>query len=248
MDLTKIYRGIPLLSKRTANSVVPAELVVPLSRSDACIVGIGVDTSPSTYANDAIDVIEEGGRTCIEQIREDPILRSQIELRPYYFGQTNSVVTFPAYTPASQFKMPRIPQSNGTYICELYVAMIEDAARHMHELSRNHDRDIRGAVIFIFSDFQRTTEKHYTLEDAMRAKQLAREYRINLIMVGCGNEVDEQTIHQLGTPGQIVYMKSALDFREFFSWLYPSLREFSMSMPGQKVRTPPLLGQSLELE
>lgn len=253
-----------MLKKRTGELVLPNQLrrlgaTAPESQPqvaenygsiDATPVTIGVDPSPSTFASGsgASELIRLGCDKLVSQLTADPLLHGRVSLRPYWFANHQTTDSTPGFVPAESFQMPEILPSNGTYIFELYVRMVSEMIQEIDSLSREFDRDVKGAIIFFFSDFLVMSSDTQHEDAAMRAKDLAEEWSINIVLVGCGNRVDEAVMTKLSQPGRTLMMHDGADFKSWFTWLYTSLRSFSQSMPGQAVTLQPYNGKQITLD
>lgn len=209
-------------------------------------VVIAFDSSPSTYANKAVDQIAEGSGKLVYQIRKDGHLSKRLEFAVFGFGKEQPVERYVDFTPATKFEMPKIRESYGTWLYEINLDCVDAALNRRQELSEHHDADTPSAWFFFFSDFQSTCDTHR--DEAIKLNQQVAE-EVNVFIIGCGDACDERVMAELAQPGRPpVMMQSELNFLEFFEWLGKSLGMKSRSMPGQQLLLDDLCGTSLKAE
>jgi len=210
-------------------------------------ITIGYDKSPSTYVCSAAEEIQTGSKKCIQQIRNHPQLRRTTELAVFGFGKTSPAKCYCDFTPAEVFEMPQLPRSMGTWIDDLYIDMVEANLKRMEGHAKDCDQDVRSAWIFYFSDFLAGAMPR--LDEALRLRDQATESGINIFLIGAGESFDERVAAELAQPGRPpVHMRGVKDFLEFFEWLYRSLRQKSMSVPGAPLKLDNLFGKSFQAD
>jgi len=215
------------------------------SPSEVHQITIGYDKSPSTYVCSAAEEIEMGSRKCVQQICEHPMLRRSTEFAVFGFGEMSPAKCYCDFTPAEAFEMPKLPRSMGTWIDDLFIEMIEANLKRMELHSKDCDQDVRSAWMFYFSDFCDTGMPR--LDEALRLREQATENNINIFLIGAGEHFDERCAVELSQPGRPpVHMKSVKDFLAFFEWLFRSLRQKSMSVPGVPLQLEDLFGETMK--
>jgi uncharacterized protein YegL len=234
--LRSLLKGTPLST--------PASPPHGSGASDGFPVALAQDTSPSTFAGQASELIRQGAERCYQQIANDALLAKQIDFAWYGFGRNTTTERYADFRPAKGSTPPEVPVVAHTCIYELYIRMVQELHERVTFLREECDRDVTAAWAIYFSDFQVTDAS--CVKEALEAKAFAETQGINLFMIGCGTLVDEAVIQSLSQKDRPpVFMSSKLDFKQFFAWLYGSLRAKSQSQPGQSVQLPPLFGKDL---
>jgi uncharacterized protein YegL len=202
-----------------------------------CPCVLVLDTSGSMSG--AIDELNQGIERLRDELNEDTAARKRVEIAIVTFGGTAEVVQ--DFVTVDEFVPPRLEANGLTPMgsaLNLAIKLVEERKEQYKQYGRSYYRP----WIFLLTD---GTPEGETAEEWQAAvsniQQGQNEEHFVFFPIGCGDDVDMDTLSTLSGPGgrKPAYLRN-LAFEPLFVWLSQSLREVSGGKPGDKhVSLPP---------
>ena len=192
-----------------------------------------IDGSPSM--SEYLAPLFKGMQQFGQDVRRDAYLKSSVDITVWALDDHTPAKRLIEAVPAERFEAPLVPTCSHSPVYGAMTLTWQDAIHRQEKLSRAHDCDVASSWVFLFSDCGATDMEH-SRACAMAMQMEAREAGVNTFVLTLG-AVDERVACELSDPGRPpIALASVDDFAEFFVFLRRSLRQKSISMPGQPLR------------
>lgn len=146
------------------------------------------------------------------------------------------------FAPPAQFRPATIRAETGTPHCQRLAEVIPMLAQVTESMRLAFEVPMRHAWYFDFTDGE-STDRHRHGEAQHASRVVARESGIECFFFGVGPHADMPYLRSLEQPGKpATRLAEVGGWRQFFRWLYLSIRAVSQSLVGDEVELPGLGG------
>lgn len=237
--------------RRSLQLPTAGRAVVPVSRMNAepllsgrFSVSLLLDTSPSLDAY--MVMMRRAYGVFAQQIAADPWLAERADVSLWALGDSRPAIRLVDWTLASKLEAPNPPRCSHTPLCDALGEVANAAVDRRHALTQDHNCEEVLNVVFVLSDFL-PTDRVEAERRMHAALDRGAEAGVMLVLLTAGN-VDDAMAASIAQPGRPpVPLSGVEDFTAFFKALARSLRQRSMSMPGEPVYLE-LPGHSLRID
>jgi len=208
------------------------------------IVLIEVDNSLSMAGAPIDEMNRAVQEEFIPTLQNDPLIACSIVIGVAGFSTSGSraLQILHPFSPPAVFRPPIIEAKSGTPHCQRTCEAIALVAALSEGMRKAFEIPVRHSWRFDFGDGQPGDLNHHDV--AIHASRvLAAENNIECFYFGVGAHADMNYLHSLEQPGREARrLRDAGDWRQFFSWLYKSIRIASQSMVGEEIELPDITG------
>ena len=208
------------------------ETALAQNTAPRCACVLALDTS-SSMSGAPIEELNEGLRMFWDEVRGDEVASLSIEAGVVTFGGSASFIQ--DIQGISDCDPPRLSAHGTTPMgSALDIAMneVEDRKR----LYKSHGTSYYQPWIVLMTDGQPNDNWR---DAAARVREMDAAGKCVFIGVGVGDGVDMDTLTEICPVNRPPKRMSETRFREFFLWLSASVRQVSVSAPGQQIALPP---------
>lgn len=205
---------------------------------------LGIDNSGSMRGAPIEELNRAIQDSLVPELQQDPLLARSVVIG--LVGFSNSAK--PAFkflhpfAPPAELRPPTIRAETGTPHCQRLTEVIPMLGQVSEAMRKAFEMPVRHAWYFDFTDCKTMDLEVYP--QAQHASQVvAAESGIECFFFGVGPKADMTYLHTLEQPGKAARrLTSTGQWRQFFCWLYQSIRLASQSMVGDEIDLPDLGG------
>lgn len=203
-----------------------------------------LDCSES-MAGPAIEAVDKGVKTLVSELRDNPLALESAYLSVITFDRVARQVV--PLTDILQFQPPKLSVRTGTAFGAALQLLLKCLQREVVRSTPTTKGDYKP-LVFLLTDGQ-ATDDWEPAADALRAANNPRV--ANLYAIGCGPDVDVESLRRVTDIVLMMPELSAEAFRRFFVWLSASVQTASTRLQDagtdKPIGMPPLPEGSLEL-
>ncbi|MCS7252574.1 MAG: VWA domain-containing protein [Armatimonadota bacterium] len=183
-----------------------------------------------SMAGAPIEAVRRGVELFIQEVKNDPFARETVHVSIITFDSDARMVTN-GLVPIDQLQLPQLSASGSTSLGKAVKLLQESLDRDIRPAIRGKEKGDWKPLVFILTDGKPTDDwqtPHQEIKNRQERKVL------NVITVGCGPEIDEQTLKEIAIGPTFRMDNSEASFRTFFQWVSQSVRTVSkiVTQPG----------------
>lgn len=197
--------------------------------ADKCLCVLCLDVSGSMYGI-PIDELNKGLQQFQEEILDDPVATSKLEVAIITFGGKVTQVQSPAML--TDFTMPNLETTGTTPM----IAAIEEAIQLTEDRKAWYKSKGLGYYrpwVILMTDGE-PDEVGGVAAMAQKLRTLEASKSLVFSAIGVGDDVNMTTLRELAPKAA---MLKGMSFSGFFQWLSNSITAISASKPGETVQT-----------
>ncbi len=198
---------------------------------------ISIDNSLSMRGN-AIDELNCGLRNeFVPEMQSEPLLARSLLVGLVGFGRSaNPAWEFlHPFAPPAEFRPATIRADAGTPHCRRLSEVIPMLGQVTEAMRQAFEVSMRHAWYFDFTDGE-SMDMEFHQEAQHASRVIARDSGIECFFFGVGPNADMSYLRSLEQPGKPAQLLSGVGgWRQFFRWLYQSIRVASQSMVGDEI-------------
>ena len=174
----------------------------------------------SSMSGAPIAAVQQGVESCIQDIAADPYAKSTVHIAVITFDSSARMVT-PGLVSIENFQPPQLTASGSTSLGQAFK-----------ELQKSLDSDLKAAItgqekgdykplVFVLTDGQPTDDWQTPRQEILNR---AKHKVVNVVTVGCGQGVDEQTLKAIAIGPAFKIDIDPDSFKDFFKWMSQSVQ------------------------
>lgn len=200
-----------------------------------------VDCSESMVGGPIL-AVSAGIDALVSELMKDPMAIETTWLSLITFsGKARQVVPL---TECTKFRAPNLRIGAGTGLGQAINTLMDCINREVQKSSPTRKGDWKP-IVYLLTDGQPTDDWRSAVA---RLKTFHSGTPINLIAVGCGDDVDVDILQAL-TPNVLLFKSYTRgDFIKFFKWVTASIRTASVSLSKEKVTLPSIPADVLDFQ
>lgn len=188
-----------------------------------------------SMAGAPIEAVRRGVELFIQEVLNDPFARETVYVGVITFDSDARMVTN-GLVPIDQFQPPYLSASGQTSLGKALRLLQESLDRDVRPAVKGKEKGDWKPIVFILTDGKPTDDWQTPLQE-IRNRQERKV--LNVITVGCGPDIDEQTLKEIAIGPTFRMDNSEASFIAFFRWVSQSVISVSrvVTQPGGGERT-----------
>ena len=181
----------------------------------------------------AIEELKEGIKHFFEAIKSDDIAKYSAEIAIVIFNDKAEVLL--GFSNIERQKVPNLEADSDSTVMGKGVDLALDILEKRKKEYSDKGLTYYQPWLVLMTDGEPTDDVSTAVK---RVQDLTNNKKLTVFAVSVGHESDKETLRKFSKTGQVLEVKSAEYFRDFFRWLSQSVTVASQSTPGEKVNLP----------
>ena len=173
-----------------------------------------------------IEAVKRGVEQFTFDVNNDPCAREAVHVAVITFASQAHNAT-DGLVAISQFQPPPLVANGKTALGQALTLLMQSLDKDVIPVRKGAQKGDWKPLVFILTDGKPTDDW-----EAPRRQVLERSNRkvFNIVTVGCGTELNDQNLREIGIGATIMLDSSDHSFREFFQWISQSVVAKSQPM------------------